>query len=97
MKLLEDEGITFVTNLEVGKDKMGSDLLKENDALLLSTGSTWPRDLPIPGNDMGVEQGCMLNLGLKTEIFVQDGLKGYLVVNSVWMKKMRRLFRMGHI
>ena len=39
----------------------------------------------------------MLNLGLKTEIFVQDGLKGYSVVYSVWMKKMGRLFRMGQL
>lgn len=47
--LLEKEGIKFVTGVDIGKDKLGSDLLKENDALLMATGSTWPRDLPIPG------------------------------------------------
>ena len=47
---MEEEGITFVTGVEVGKDKLGSELVKEYDATLLSMGAAWPRDLPIPGN-----------------------------------------------
>lgn len=53
-----------MTGVEVGKDKMGSDLMKENDAMLLATGSTWPRDLPIPGmielRSKPVSYGCLI-------------------------------------
>ena len=48
---MEDEGIVFHTGVEVGKDMKGEDILKENDAMLLALGSTWPRDLPIPGTE----------------------------------------------
>ena len=49
VKLLEDEGIMFKTGVEVGKDVKGEEILKDHDALLMALGSTWPRDLPIPG------------------------------------------------
>ena len=51
VKLLEEEGIVFQTGVEVGKDLKGEEILKDHDAMLLALGSTWPRDLPIPGND----------------------------------------------
>jgi glutamate synthase (NADPH/NADH) len=43
------EGIKFVTNTEVGKTIGTKELLDDNDTVLLAVGSTWPRDLPIPG------------------------------------------------
>ncbi|XP_064627288.1 uncharacterized protein LOC135487499 [Lineus longissimus] len=49
--LMEKEGITFVTNVNVGKDIPAQKLKDENDAVLLSVGATWPRDLPIPGRN----------------------------------------------
>ena len=47
--LLEQEGIEFKMNVEVGKDVQAKELMEENDAVLLALGATWPRDLPIPG------------------------------------------------
>lgn len=52
VQLLAEEGIKFVTNTDVGKDITGTELLENNDAVLLTTGSTWPRDLPIPGRHL---------------------------------------------
>lgn len=49
MDLLASEGIIFHTNVNVGKDTSAKKLLEESDALLLTVGATWPRDLPIPG------------------------------------------------
>jgi glutamate synthase (NADPH/NADH) len=46
---MEEEGITFITNANVGKDIPAQKLKDENDAVLLSLGATWPRDLPVPG------------------------------------------------
>lgn len=49
LDLMAEEGIKFVTNADVGKNIEAKKLLAENDALLLATGATKPRDLPIPG------------------------------------------------
>ena len=50
--ILRSEGIEFVTNTEVGKDVDAKKLMQDNDALLLSTGATVPRDLPVEGRDL---------------------------------------------
>ncbi|MCH8264948.1 MAG: glutamate synthase subunit beta [Proteobacteria bacterium] len=53
--LLREEGISFVVNADVGgagENALAVDqLLKDNDALLLATGATTARDLPIPYRD----------------------------------------------
>jgi glutamate synthase (NADPH) small chain len=52
IKLLEDEGVTFQCNVEVGKDLPTETLLKEYDAIVLCTGATKPRDLPLEGREL---------------------------------------------
>ncbi|HVY69854.1 MAG TPA: glutamate synthase subunit beta, partial [Verrucomicrobiae bacterium] len=47
LKLLEEEGVKFVCNTEVGKDISAQQLLSDYDAIVLCTGATKPRDLPI--------------------------------------------------
>jgi glutamate synthase (NADPH) small chain len=53
LKVLEAEGIKFVCNTEVGKDYPAEKLLKEFDAVCWPPGATRPRDLPIPGRNLG--------------------------------------------
>ena len=52
IKLLEDEGVTFQCNTEVGKDLPTETLLKKYDAIVLCTGATKPRDLPLEGREL---------------------------------------------
>jgi glutamate synthase (NADPH/NADH) small chain len=52
LNVLEAEGVTFVCNTEVGKDLPAETLLKDFDAVVLCTGATQPRDLPIPGREL---------------------------------------------
>lgn len=52
LKVLEDEGVKFVCNTEVGKDITSEQLLKEFDSVILCTGATKPRDLPIEGREL---------------------------------------------
>jgi len=52
VRLLEQEGIAFVVNTEVGKNYATEKLLSEFDAVVLCTGATKPRDLPVPGRDL---------------------------------------------
>lgn len=47
--LLAAEGVIFKTNVNVGKDISAKELSEEFDAVVLCTGATWPRDLPLPG------------------------------------------------
>jgi glutamate synthase (NADPH/NADH) small chain len=46
------EGVKFVTKTEVGKSYPAEKLLKEFDAVILCTGATKPRDLPIGGRQL---------------------------------------------
>ena len=50
--LLASEGIRFVTNSHVGKTVDINQLRTKNNALVLATGATWPRDLPIPNRSV---------------------------------------------
>jgi len=52
LNVLEEEGVKFVCNTEVGKDFPAENLLKEFDAVVLCTGATKPRDLPIEGRQL---------------------------------------------
>ncbi|CAM1292011.1 Uncharacterised protein g298 [Pycnogonum litorale] len=52
VNLLQEEGIVFETNTDVGKDIKMSELQEFFDAILIATGATWPRDLPIPGRNL---------------------------------------------
>ena len=52
VKLLEDEGVTFVTSAAVGRDVAAEKLIADYDAVVLAVGSTVPRDLRVPGRDL---------------------------------------------
>ena len=56
LDLMREEGVQFRVNADVGDGSEGSidvrELAKEYDAVLLATGATVPRDLPIPGRDL---------------------------------------------
>ena len=47
------EGTRFVTNCEVGVDIGAEELRAGHDAVLLAGGCTVPRDLPVPGRELG--------------------------------------------
>ena len=46
---MEKEGVIFRCNCEVGKDITSRQLMDDHDAVVLCTGATKPRDLPIEG------------------------------------------------
>jgi len=52
IKLMEEEGVIFKCNANVGVDISINDLLREFHAIVLAGGSTVPRDLTIPGRDL---------------------------------------------
>ena len=52
LKLMEAEGIKFICNTEIGKDLPADKLLTDFNAVVLATGATKPRDLPIEGRQL---------------------------------------------
>ena len=49
--MMEANGVTFVTSCEIGKDKTATELQSEFDAIVICTGATKARDLPIEGRE----------------------------------------------
>jgi len=52
VKVMEEEGVVFKTSSYVGVNVKVSDLLYEFDSIVLSGGSTIPRDVPIKGREL---------------------------------------------
>lgn len=54
--LLSEEGVEFVLNTEIGVDVTPNELQEKYDSVILCTGATQARDLPLEGRDLdGVE------------------------------------------
>src|SRR6478609_10583560 len=52
IQLMKAEGVEFVTNANVGVNLKLEEIQEDFDSILLSGGSTVPRDLPIPGRNL---------------------------------------------
>ena len=52
INLMKEEGVVFKTGVDVGTDVSARELQTEFDAIVLCGGSTVPRNLPIPGNEL---------------------------------------------
>ncbi len=73
--LLAREGVTFLTNTEVGKSYPVEKLLKDFDAVALCTGATVPRDLPVPGRELNGVHFAMDFLHQNTKSLLDSGHK----------------------
>ena len=51
VKLMEEEGIEFVTNANIGMDITAEELLQKYDRVVLCCGASNPRDINAPGRD----------------------------------------------
>ena len=52
-RIMEEEGVTFITGVDVGKDMKADKLLREFDRVVLACGASNPRDIKAPGRDAG--------------------------------------------
>ncbi len=51
ISLMEEEGVTFVTDTDIGKDVSAEDLMSRYDAVVLCCGASNPRNISVPGRD----------------------------------------------
>lgn len=52
IQLMEEEGVEFICNTEVGADGDMKDFIQAHDAVILTGGATIPRNLNIPGREL---------------------------------------------
>jgi glutamate synthase (NADPH/NADH) small chain len=72
--LMAAEGIVFETGVEVGVNLPAEKLLSDFDAVVLCTGATKPRDLPIPGRDFKGVHFAMEFLTANTKYLLDYGI-----------------------
>ena len=79
VNLLREEGVSFVTNANVGgtSDNAVSmqQLQQNNDAVLLATGATKPRDLPAPNRELKGIHFAMEFLSANTKSLLDSNLQ----------------------
>ena len=75
IQLMRDAGVEFIVNADVGKDIDPATLIAGNDAVLLATGATLARDLPIPGRDAKGIHMAMEFLTANTKSLLDSGLE----------------------
>ncbi|KAI0314266.1 NADPH-dependent glutamate synthase [Amylostereum chailletii] len=82
LDLMAAEGVTFVPNAHVGVDVDIDDIRASNDALVMCTGATWPRDLRIPGRDVDGIHFAMEFLQLNTASLLDSELQNGNYINA---------------
>ena len=70
--LMRAEGVTFITNCEVGTDIPAESLWEENSAVVLCGGATNPNDLPIEGRELDGVHFAMEFLHANTKQLLDD-------------------------
>lgn len=51
INVMKEEGVTFITGTDVGKDIKADKLIKEYDRVILACGASNPRDIKVPGRE----------------------------------------------
>ena len=84
--IMEEEGIKFHVNKDIGgsgKNSLSMEkLLKDNDIVLLTTGATKPRDLPIKNREGAGVYFAMEFLGQNTKSLLDNDLKEDDFINA---------------
>ena len=75
IRVMEQEGVTFVTGSDVGKDVKPAKLLKEFDRVILTCGAKNPRDIKAPGRDAKGIYFAVDFLSGVTKSLLDSGLK----------------------
>src|SRR5688500_3733405 len=73
LKLMEQEGIKFICNANVGDNVEPQLLRKDFDAIVICTGATQPRDLPVEGRSLSGVHFAMDYLTASTQSLLNGG------------------------
>ncbi len=82
VKIMEEEGVTFLTGMNVGKDVKGEELLKDYHRVVLACGSSNARDIQAPGRDAKGIYFAVDFLKASTKSLLDSGLEDGKYVNT---------------
>jgi glutamate synthase (NADPH/NADH) small chain len=80
--ILSKEGVEFIVNTEVGRDVSAETLRKDFDAIVVATGATVPRDLPIEGRELTGVHFAMEFLHANTKSLLDSNLADGTLINA---------------
>jgi glutamate synthase (NADPH/NADH) small chain len=75
IRLMEEEGVRFVTNADVGVSVEAEQLRKEYDRVLLCCGASSPRDIRVPGRELKGIHFAVDFLSSVTRSLLDSGLR----------------------
>ena len=78
IKLMEEEGVVFKTNANVGHNVQVDDLRRDFDAIVLCGGATKARDLPVPGRELRGVHLAMEYLPQQNKVNLGDTIEGQI-------------------
>jgi glutamate synthase (NADPH/NADH) small chain len=73
IEILEREGVKFLCNANVGENVEAQLLLRDFDAIVVCTGATQPRDLPVEGRSLAGVHFAMDYLTANTQALLDGG------------------------
>lgn len=82
IKVMEAEGVVFVTNTDVGRDVKPAKLLKEYDRVVLACGASNPRDIKAEGRDAKGICFAVDFLKANTKSLLDSGLSDGCYINA---------------
>lgn len=82
LALLEEEGIEFKNNTEIGKDISGKDIMSKYDAVCIAIGAGQPRDIKPEGRDLNGIYFAMEYLSQANQIIMGEPVDDKKIINA---------------
>jgi glutamate synthase (NADPH) small chain len=79
---MKEEGTVFRSGVNVGVDVTGTQLKQRYDAVVIATGATAARDLPVPGRDYGGIHQAMEYLPQSNRVALGETVDGQIVATG---------------
>ena len=79
---MEAEGVQFRVNQNIGVDTPADVLLEDFDAVVLSGGAEWPRDLPVPGRELAGIHFAMDFLPSQNKVVAGDTVRDQITATG---------------
>lgn len=82
LKLMEAEGVKFITNTEIGKDISAEKLVSEYDTVCIAIGSQVPRDLQIEGRNLKGVYFAMEYLAMQNRLVAKKTISADQLIDA---------------
>ena len=75
VNVMKEEGITFITNADVGRNYKAAKILRDFDSIILACGASNPRNIDVPGRDAAGIYFAVDFLKANTKSLLDSGLE----------------------